>query len=171
MSPNWLRYRCRRRRTRPRQCQPLVLCNQRLCIRTAIPARRQANYRWPDERKRKRNGAIVEVVDAARDLINHVPTLLVEDVGGHRKERNHNTEQYLHATIAPALLLIRNQGGTSGIQHPSQTAEHAQQPSGDRNVTSNHDFDLKVANTSAIPPRVGIIARPNEGIDDVEEVE
>lgn len=138
---------------------------------TAVVCRNQTNDRRPHERQHEADPALIKVIDTPGDREDIVAVLLPDDMGDHRNARDNHAEKQIKRPTAPALSLARNPGSTVGIHDNCQAPEHAHEGSWYGDIAGNHDFYLDITEARAIPPGGSVVGGPDEGIDDVEQVE
>lgn len=73
--------------------------------------------------------------------------------------------------IPPTLRLGWNEVCATRVQNLCQGAKNANQGPGDSNIAGNHDFNLNIAESLAVPPRINVIRGPYQSVDDIEDVE
>ena len=138
---------------------------------TAIPGSNQADDEGPYPSEHEAHEALIVIVYTARDAEEVVAPRLVNDICDHGNHRNHSAKKNQHKTAAPALLSARDNSRTPGVQHTGETAKDTYQGPRYGDVARSHKLHLNITKAHTTPPRFNIIMRPDEGIDDIEEIE
>lgn len=131
----------------------------------------QTENNWPHDYQDDRRPAVVQRVITPRDGNDVVSGRLDDVVNRHHVHRTTEAEQYIYGTLTIALSLGQGKDGAFRIEHFGQRPHNACQRTRDAKCCGELQLSLDVAENESVKPVRDIVRRPNQSIDEAEQIE